>query len=324
MTLREGILAVLEEHRGEFISGETLAATLSVSRSAVWKAIRRLQEDGHEITAVPNRGYCLAPSSQVLSPQSIRPHLHDGSLSLLVYPEVSSTNTLAKQMVEAGAPEGTVILAETQTAGRGRRDHSFHSPPEGGIYMSLILRPAFSARDSLCITTCAAVAVARAIEEVSGVEARIKWVNDVFCHGKKVCGISTEASIDLESGGLRYAVLGIGINVFPGDEPFSPALSAVATTVFPARPQGADVRSRLVAGVLNYFWAEYPRLTEKHFFEAYRTRSFLLGQPINILRGRETIPALALDLDRDFGLRVRLDDGTEETLSSGEVSIRPR
>ena len=323
MTLRERILAVLEAHRGEFISGEALAATLFVSRSAVWKAIRRLQEDGHEITAVPNRGYCLTLGSQVLSPQSIRPHLRDTSLNLLVYPEVTSTNTLAKQMAEEGAPEGTVILAETQTAGRGRRDHSFHSPPGGGIYMSLILRPTFSARDSLCITTCAAVAVARAIEAVSGAAAQIKWVNDVFCHGKKVCGIATEASIDLESGGLRYAVLGIGINVTPGKEPFPPALSAIATTVFPSH-QEADVRSRLAAAVLNHFLAEYPHLTEKRFFEAYRARSLLLGQPINILRGRETIPALALDLDRDFGLRVRLDDGTEETLSSGEVSIRPR
>lgn len=324
MTLRERILAVLEERRGDFISGEALAGTLSVSRSAVWKAIRRLQEDGHEIRAIPNRGYCLAPGSQVLSPQSIRPHLQHGGLDLLVYPEVTSTNTLAKQMAEEGAPEGTVILAETQTAGRGRRDHRFHSPPGGGIYMSLILRPAFSARDSLCITTCAAVAVARAIEAIAGTPARIKWVNDVFCHGKKVCGIATEASIDLESGGLRYAVLGIGINVFPGDEPFPNDLSAIATTVFPAPPEGADVRSRLAAEVLNGFLTEYPHLTEKRFFADYRARSMLLGQPIHILRGGEMIPALALDLDRDFGLRVRLADGSEETLSSGEVSIRPQ
>ncbi|MBP1759013.1 MAG: hypothetical protein H6Q61_1262 [Firmicutes bacterium] len=324
MSLRERILAVLEERRGDYISGEALAGTLSVSRSAVWKAIRKLQDEGHEIDAIPSRGYCLAPGSQVLSPQSIRPYLHHNELNLLVYPEVTSTNTLAKQMAEEGAPEGTVILAETQTAGRGRRDHSFHSPPGGGIYMSMILRPAFSAQDSLCITTCAAVAVARAIENISGVDARIKWVNDVFCHGKKVCGIATEASIDLESGGLHHAVLGIGINVFPGPEPLPTALAEIVTTVFPAAPQGADVRSQLAAEVLNQFLSEYPRLTEKRFFQDYRARSMLLGQPINILRRGETIPALALDLDRDFGLLVRLADGREETLSSGEVSIRPR
>ncbi|MDF2838561.1 MAG: hypothetical protein K0S60_264 [Evtepia sp.] len=322
MKVKDQVLSVLEQNRGVYISGEALAKELSVSRNSVWKAIRQLQESGHTITAVPNRGYLLSQENNVLSPQSVGQYLTTGPLNLEVYPELSSTNALLRKQAEEGAPEGTVVFAETQTAGKGRLGRSFHSPPGGGVYMSLLLRPRFTAQESLCITTCAAVAVCKAIEKHTGVESQIKWVNDVFCHGKKVCGISTEASLDLESGGLHYAILGIGINVFPGKETIPEDLNDVIGTVLSGPIPGLDLRSILAAEVLNLFLAEYPNLTQKSYFDAYRARSLILGKPIYILRSGTRQEAVALDLEEDFRLRVQLPDGSTESLSSGEVSVR--
>jgi BirA family biotin operon repressor/biotin-[acetyl-CoA-carboxylase] ligase len=322
MKVKDQVLSVLEENRGVYISGEALAKELSVSRNAIWKAIRQLQESGHTISAVPNRGYLLSEENNVLSPQSIGQYLTSGPLNLEVYEELTSTNTLLRKQAEEGAPEGTVVFAETQTAGKGRLGRSFHSPPGGGVYMSLLLRPPFTAQESLCITTCAAVAVCRAIEKHTQVKSQIKWVNDVFCHGKKVCGISTEASLDLETGGLHYAILGIGLNIFPGKEPFPAELDPLVGTILPAPIPGLELRSILAAEILNCFLAEYPTLTQKAYFNDYRARCMVLGKPIDILRNGTRQEAVALDLEPDFRLRVRLPDGSTEALSSGEVSIR--
>ena len=150
---------------------------------------------------------------------------------------VSSTNTLLRQRAEAGEPEGLALVAAAQTAGRGRRDHTFFSPPDTGLYLSFLVRPQLSAKDALLLTTCAAAAVALAIEDCAGVPAEIKWVNDVFCRGKKVCGILTEGALDLETGGLQYAIVGIGVNCFPPEGGFPEDLPE-AGSVFAERPQG--------------------------------------------------------------------------------------
>lgn len=323
MKLKERVLDALEAERGHFLSGEELAKTLSVSRNAVWKAVRQLQESGHAITAVPNRGYCLSRMSPTLSRQSILQHLNGLPVYPEVYAELDSTNILLRQKAEAGAPEGTLIVTERQTAGRGRFGRSFYSPSVGGIYMSLLLRPTFSAQEALCLTTCAAVAVSRTIEQHCGVAAQIKWVNDVFCHGKKVCGISTEGALDLESGGLRYAVLGIGLNLFPSPEPLPPELQDIVGCVLPEAPHTRELRSFLIAEMMREILSEYPRLTEKHYFADYAARCFLVGKPVNVLRGSTCRPALARTLLPDFSLLVRYtDDGSEEAISSGEVSVR--
>ena len=170
--------------------------------------------------------------------------------------------------------------------------------------------------------TCAAASVALAIEECAGVDAKIKWVNDVFCHGKKVCGILTEAALDLETGGLQYAIVGIGVNLFPPKGGFPPELPE-AGAVFPTRPQGLEGRSQLAGSILNHFFSFYPHLEDKPFFADYRRRSLVLGQEITVLEGGQTRTAFALDLERDFSLRVRETDGTIHTLSSGEVRVRP-
>jgi len=257
-----------------------------------------------------------------LTPQSVQEACTIPGLRIMVEEEVSSTNTLLRQMAEAGAAERTVLIAKRQTAGRGRRDHTFFSPGETGLYLSLLLRPKLPARDALLLTTCAAASVAEAIEEVAGAETKIKWVNDVFCRGRKVCGILTEGAVDAETGGLRYAVLGIGVNLYPPKGGFPPEIQNLAGWVFPERD--GDARSRLAGAILHRFHSYYPRLEEKPFFPAYEARSLVLGQDIDILENGGRRPAKALALNPDFSLLVRERDGKERVLDSGEVSIRTK
>ncbi len=322
MSVKDRVLTVLEARRGEWFSGETLARELGVSRSAVWKAIRQLREGGYPIQAAPNRGYSLGRDSDLLSAQSIGQYLTVPGLDVEFLPVVTSTNDPLRQAAEEGAPEGKVMAAAEQTAGRGRRGHSFYSPPDAGLYLSLLLRPRLSAPEALSLTTCAAAAVALAVEECAGIPARIKWVNDVFCRGKKVCGILTEASLDLESGGLQYAIVGIGVNLYPPAGGFPEELADIMGSVYTEKPRGYECRSRLAGSILNHFFRFYQNIADKPFFEDYRKRSFLLGQEIEILERGQVRRALALDLEPDFSLRVREADGTERVLSSGEVRAR--
>lgn len=322
MQVKDRVLAALEAQRGTYLSGQALAQTLQVSRSAVWKAIEQLREKGYPIQAVPNRGYCLAPDSTILSAQSIAHWLKTPGLTLEVQGEVTSTNTLLRQRAEEGTAEGYVLVATAQTQGRGRRDHQFYSPPDSGLYLSILVRPDLAAKDALLLTTCAAASVALAIEDCAGVTAQIKWVNDIFCQEKKVCGILTEAALDLETGGLQYAIVGIGVNLFPPEGGFPPDLPE-AGAVFAARPQGLEARSKLAGSILDHFFTFYPHLAQRPFFDDYRRRSLVLGREITVLERGQTRTAVALDLEKDFSLRVREADGTVRSLSSGEVRVRP-
>lgn len=322
MELKEQILRILEENRGKSISGAWMARKLYVTRSAVWKQIKELQKEGYDIEAVPNRGYSLRPCNDILTAQSISPFLKGKAAGFIldVRKTVTSTNTIAKEMAAAGTCEGTVIIASEQTAGRGRMGRTFYSPASTGLYMSLILRPRLSLEDSLLITTCAAVAVAKAIEELTQREVKIKWVNDLFMDGKKVCGILTEASLNVENGGLEYAVVGIGINVSTRD--FPDDIKDVAGSVFSEKPDGQPVTSMLAACVLNNLAETMDNITDRSYLEEYKKRSFLLGKNIYVLKGDKALPAKAADIDDKARLIVEYPDSSTEALSSGEVSIR--
>lgn len=329
MNVREQVLAILEEQKGNQISGAALAKQLGVSRNSVWKAIKSLQEEGYAISAVTNKGYCLQPENDILSVQSISKYLNPdlSQLQLEVHKIVDSTNNKAKEYAAQGKPEGVVVIAEEQSAGKGRMGRSFYSPSGSGIYISLLLRPQCKAQEALFITTAIAVAAAQAIDEVSGYRAEIKWVNDVFCHGKKVCGILTEASVNVENEMLEYAVTGIGINIHPPKEDFPKEIQDVAGAVFPkdAELQGlaeGEARSRIAAGVLNHFWEYYEHLTERTFMEEYRSRCFLLGKQVRTV-SEQPITGTAVEIDQEGHLILELEDGSRVTLNSGEVSVRP-
>ena len=321
-TTKDMLLQMLEEQPGSFVSGEVLANELSISRNAVWKAAQALRSQGYDIRAVTNRGYQLVRSgSAVLAEDVTRRLPKNAPLKVTVIPRVKSTNSEARRLAHNGAAEGTVVIANEQTAGRGRHDRPFFSPAGTGLYLSVVLRPSLEADNAQMLTTMGAVACALAIEELTGSKTAIKWVNDVFCRGKKVCGILTEAALDLESGGLQYAIVGMGVNLFPPAGGF-PADLPQAGAVYTARPQGLESRSQLAGEILNQFFAFYPHLEEKPFFQAYRDRSLVLGREVTVLERGQTRTALALDLNPDFSLQVREADGRERALASGEVRVK--
>ncbi len=324
MAVKQQVLAVLERQKGQYVSGEALANGAAVSRAAVWKAIEALRADGYTIDSVKNRGYCLSDDNDILSEASIGQYLGDVDCRLEVRRTVTSTNTLLKALAEQGEPAGKVLVAEQQTEGRGRLHRRFYSPPGSGLYLSLLLRPSLTAEAASLMTTAAAVAVAEAIAEVTGVETRIKWVNDVYANGRKVCGILTEASMDMESGGLSYAVVGIGVNVTDPPDGFPPELAEIAGSLYGTARCSSDVRSRLAAAIIRRFLAFYAQLEQKPFLEAYRRRSLLDGKTVTYTADGETHTAVVRGIDDDLRLLVTTENGDERALSSGEVSIGHR
>ncbi len=319
---KEDLLTLLWQNADAYISGEELARRLSVSRTAVWKAIGQLREAGYNIESVSNRGYRLLSESDVLSEEGIRRHLKHQELELQVYKTITSTNTVLKTLAAEGAPAGLALIAGEQTAGRGRMGRSFYSPADSGLYLSLLLRPNVSAVEATRLTACAAVAVAETIEELSGRPAQIKWVNDIFVDGRKVCGILTEASVDCENGMMHYVIIGLGVNTRVPTGDFPEELKGIAGAAFDA-DSIPELRCRLAAGILDRL-AEYTQNPGAPLvFEGYRSRSLVLGKQINILApGRDPVPAEVLDLEEDYALLVRLPDGSTTRLNSGEVSIR--
>lgn len=228
--------------------------------------------------------------------------------------QVSSTNDMASEMAKNGAREGLVVLADSQINGRGRQGRSFYSPKGTGLYMSLVLRPQELAPAS--ITAAAAVAVAETLEELSGRKALIKWVNDVFMDGRKVCGILAEGSLTPD-GGLEYAVLGIGVDLLAPDGGYPPELEAVAGAVF--GPGQVWSKEAVATGILNRFWELYRDSTGLH--QRYKSRCLVLGKAVTVL-GAVPKLATAVGLDEDFRLMVRLEDGTVKALDSGEISVK--
>ncbi len=258
--------------------------------------------------------------SSLLSESVLKERLGD-AFRLQVYGEVGSTNTIAREQAAAGAPEGTVILADTQRQGRGRMGRQFFSPKGSGLYMSIILRPD-TATSPLYITTAAAVAVAEAIEEVAGVPSSIKWVNDVYCRGKKVCGILTEGVF---TDNLQYAVLGIGINVLSPVAGFPPEIESRAGAVFDEKtPPTAHPREELAVAIITRFWGYYEALSSKAFLPSYRKRDLLKGRTVEVLdvNGAVIEAVTAQGITDDFALLVLDRHGEAKALSSGEVSLR--
>ena len=322
MSVKDEVLKELENNKGDYISGGQLADNLGVSRNSVWKAIKALEKSGYEINAIPNKGYCLAEKNDILSSYSIKQHLKNPHLDISVFSSVTSTNTILKEMAEQGAKEGTVIIAEEQTAGRGRTGKQFYSPKGTGIYISILLRPDIPAEESLFLTTSAAVATARAIEDVSDKRSLIKWVNDIYLEDKKTCGILTEGAFNVETGKLDYAIVGIGINVCIPDGGFPDNIKDIATAIFGKQTDSINKRSILIANLLDYFMEYYKDFKSKSYVKEYIERSMIIGKTITVIEGSKTSVAKAIDIDKNCRLKVQFEDGTTKWLSSGEVSTK--
>ena len=319
MSTKNDVLSVLTSAEAP-VSGEWLARKLGVSRNSVWKAIGQLRDEGYVIEAAPNRGYRLIVAPDRISIPEIRQWFKSGEIGgrMELHRTLDSTNTRAKAIAATGAPHGYLVIAESQTGGKGRMGRAFFSPEHSGVYITYILRPHVLAERAVMITSMAAVAVARAIETVADVKVGIKWVNDLYINARKVCGILCEASMDFESGQLEYAVLGIGVNV--AAMTFPEKLSAIATSIENECGQPVS-RSRLIAEISNQLNALYGQLDTLEFMAESRERSVVIGRDVRVIRGDSAYPARVLDIDGQGRLVIQTDAGVSR-LNSGEVSLK--
>ena len=311
---KQALLQALSAAEGSYISGQQLAQRLGVSRAAVHKAAAALSAQGYTLEAVSRRGYRLVGGDPFCIEAA-----GDYPAPIHLYDRLESSNQTAKRLALSGAPHGTLVLTDQQSAGRGRMGRKFESPAGQGIYLSLLLRADIPAADAQTVTVSAAVAVCRAVKALCGLELSIKWVNDLYYRGKKVCGILTEAGADLESGRLEWLVVGIGLNFTTPPEAFPAELRRLAGSLFPGGPAPVS-RVALAAAIARELLTLCPAFD---CLEEYRARCFVPGHWVTVCTGRETYAALALSIDDAGRLVVRRENGREEALQHGEVSIRP-
>ncbi len=364
MTTKEKVLQLLVQAKGQAVSGEVIAAECGVSRAAIWKAVKALREAGTSIEGTTNGGYVLADddvfTTELFSETFSNRFPELSNCHIECFKEIDSTNTYAKRLLaECGNLRDSngqltasgqkyhkaVIVAESQTAGRGRLGRTFVSPEKTGIYISVIYAPKGGITNPARLTASAAVAICRAIKNVLAelpegctIEPQIKWINDIFVSGKKVCGILAEGVANFESGMIEAAVVGMGINIKKNKTAFEGELADVVGTLedalsqtSPDAPAPSISRVQLaaeIAGQVLKIFEEDALSPEAHkaIIKEYKEASFLLGQELTVypLIGdqKSSYKATATDIDENAGLIVTLKDGSLKTLSSGEVSLK--
>lgn len=322
---KQKILALLQQSAGRYISGEGMSKALGISRTAVSKAVNSLRQEGYEIESATKRGYCLRSAPDRLTEGEIRPWLqvnHVGT-NLMVFETIDSTNNYLKEHADK-LPDGTMLIANEQTGGRGRRGRTFQSPKDTGIYMSALVRPELPPVEALNFTAYVAVAICEGIEAATGLKPGIKWTNDIVLGGKKVCGILTEMAIEGESGLLQYVITGIGVNVNQQESDFPEDIRDIAGSLAMAA-EAPIRRGRLAAELTNALDRMYAAWISGggDYLERYRAACLTTGKDVKLLRANGTVEdAYAESVDEDFGLIVRFPDGRREKVTSGEVSVR--
>ena len=325
MAVKDEVLRRLTDHKGEAVSGESLAQELGVSRTAVWKAIKSLQSAGYPIEAGTNRGYSLPEDTDFMSGEAIKAFLAE-DIPVYYYDKVTSTNDKAREIAADHNPARALVAANCQTSGRGRIGRVFASPAGKGLYMSIILRPSFDMSRSVLVTTAASVAVVRALEKLYDIHPKIKWVNDIYLDGKKITGILTEAVTDFESGQIESLIVGIGVNCFES----SAAEKEASSYGFIG---GSISRNTLAAQIVNEFMPIADNIEDRSFIEDYREHSNGIGRSVLVYKAgslgdpdARPLRAKATGIAENGGLIIVHEDGPlkgeTEILTSGEISIR--
>ncbi|MDY0212754.1 MAG: biotin--[acetyl-CoA-carboxylase] ligase [Desulfuromonadaceae bacterium] len=321
--LRERIVRMFLQHEGEVISGEQLRLKLGVSRTAVWKHIKQLRAQGYAIEAVPSRGYRLDTRPDVLLPIVIKAGLNTAIIakSIECHVELDSTNLRAHTLAEQGAPEGSVVVAECQTSGRGRMGRSWSSPPGVNVYTSVVLRPILALSEATQLTFLAAVAVARAIEKVCDVRVSVKWPNDILLNGKKIAGLLNELTAETE--GIHYVVLGIGVNLNMEESQFPPDLRYPATSVLLETGQRVD-RVAFIRTLFTELDALYVLLLERGFAPirlAWEALFDLVGSAVSVDDGGVgvSVSGVVIGIAADGALLLDTGSAHPRTIYSGDV-----
>jgi BirA family biotin operon repressor/biotin-[acetyl-CoA-carboxylase] ligase len=322
--LNEIILRLLKERNPEYVSGEEICRILNVTRTAVWKHIQTLRENGYEIEARPRSGYLLTGIPDRLFPEEIGAGLSTRFLgrNVLYCDNVPTTNNLAKELAGQGAADGTLVVVEEQTGGKGRLGRQWSSAKYKGCFFSFILYPPLIPSEANVVTLMTAVAMAAAVRNETGVMAGIKWPNDLLVDGKKICGILTELSAEMER--INYMVVGVGINVNQEENDFPEDIRTVATSL-KAHTGVSISRVKLLQAFLKEFEKWYDISLEKGFapvLSRWKELSVSLNCPVRIHTPNSSWDGWAEDIDRDGALLLRLPDGEIKRVISGEVSLR--
>ena len=316
---------ILNRLRGaeEFVSGQQLCEEFGVSRTAVWKAINQLKEEGYEIEAVHNKGYRLLGCPDIISAEEVKSRLHTdwAGCEVKYFDTLDSTNICAKRMAEEGAPNGTLVIADEQTAGRGRCGRAWETPKGTAIAMTLLMRPNLRPEKASMLTLVMGMAVTRAVNELYSLNCQIKWPNDAVVDGKKICGILTEMSTEEDS--IRYVVVGIGINV--NTESFTPEISDTATSL--KLSLGHELkRAPLIGAVLKSFEQYYSRFMEygdmTGLMDEYNEMLANRKRQVRVLDPHGSYEGMALGIDKEGCLLVKREDDSVSAVISGEVSVR--
>jgi BirA family transcriptional regulator, biotin operon repressor / biotin---[acetyl-CoA-carboxylase] ligase len=319
--MKSELLAVLNEAYPEYVSGEKLSVRLQCSRTAVWKHIKNLQEEGYQIKAVRNKGYLLESSPSIYSGHAVASRLVKGNLSYQIrfYSELISTQNEAQQLAMEGAEEGTVVIADKQTGGRGRLGREWESSQGNGLALSFILKPDVPAYKAPQLTLVAAVSVVKAVEQTTGVKAEIKWPNDLLIQGKKICGILTEMQADPDR--IKSVIVGIGLNV--NKTVFPVHLNNIAASLSDYADSPPE-RARLAAAILNQFAEDYA-LYKQSGFSGVKTEwenySGTLGRQITVWQNGDFINGTAEAIDGQGVLKLRDKEGILHSIVSGDIEI---
>lgn len=322
--MKTQILKILRNAE-DYVSGQSICEMLSVSRTAVWKCINQLKEEGYELDAVSNKGYRIIGYPDIVTAEEIESQLKENEIIRRVEycGQTDSTNNQAKRRAEAGVPSGTLFVAESQTGGRGRRGNAWMSPIGSGIWMSLLLRPQMNPANASMMTLVAAMAVARAVMETVGdhAECFIKWPNDIVLNKKKICGILTEMSAEPEW--VNFIVTGIGINI--NTEDFPEEIKAVASSLY--CETGVHYhRSTIIAGFSKWFTVYYSRFFEtcdlSGLAAEYNQMLVNAGQQVKVMDRDGGFSGRALGIDRTGALMIEKEDKTVQKIIAGEVSVR--
>ncbi|MNW25649.1 Bifunctional ligase/repressor BirA [compost metagenome] len=325
MNKHEQLLRLLLDSEGSDISGEDISRQLNISRTAVWKHVNKLRKLGYEIDASPRLGYRLSRRPEWLQQEELAAAIDTRRFGqeLRVLMTTASTQQVAMELAESGMAEGLTVLAEEQTGGRGRFGRKWFSPPGKGIWMSIILRPQQPLQYTSQLTLLTGVAVCRAIRQCTGVQAEIKWPNDLLVNGRKLCGILLESAVEDQR--LRYCIAGIGIDVNMETDDYPEELKKLATSL---RLESGKVinRTELIAAILSELESLYDLYAEQGFTpiaSLWEALSASIGRRIrSVIRG-ETVEGTAMGLDTSGALLLRLDDGQVVPVFSGEIELKP-
>ncbi len=320
MSTKEKVLLMLIENQDQFVSGEKIATELEISRNSIWKAINKLKDDGYNIISISNKGYSLSLSSDTLSKEGLLSLVKNrNDFEVELFDTIDSTNTYLKNKLQKTNDKKQLVISKHQSSGKGRLGRSFYSPSDSGLYFSLGFIPSIDFTDISLVTSIAAVALCKAIDDVLFIKCSIKWVNDLIYKSKKVSGILTEASLSIENSMIENIVIGVGVNLYQPSLGFPSDIASKAGWLLES--EYINCKNKLVASFINHFFEFYNNYDQKNIMNNYRSRSLVLNKNVSITYNNSKIKGKVIDITDKNELVLLKEDNEILHINSGEVTL---